>query len=383
MPDGLAVPGCDANVVPAEGRRKRLLIADMDSTIIGVECIDELADFAGLKAEVAAITEAAMRGELDFEAALVARVGLLRGLPASVLEECYAERVRLNPGARTLVRTMAALGAATALVSGGFTFFSERVAQAAGFARHQANELLVADGLLTGDVARPILGRRAKLAALHALAAEAGVRAEAALAVATAPTTPTWCAPPASASPTTPSRRSPPSPTPGSSTPTSPRSSPCKASPRPSGSTDLALRLPAPAPARPAPRASAAWASALRSAKPASSSGGWKVSSTVPPVERAMHVAQVAREVHLAPPAVEGRPAARAAAGRRSSPAAPRRRPASSGAKKTPKSADLNGSTRSPSVLVPSGKIAIRSPRASRARSSRLLRAWPPPAAGR
>ena len=97
------MPGCDANVVPAEGRRKRLLIADMDSTIIGVECIDELADFAGLKAEVAAITEAAMRGELDFEAALIARVALLKGLPAAVLEECYDERVRLNPGARTLV----------------------------------------------------------------------------------------------------------------------------------------------------------------------------------------------------------------------------------------------------------------------------------------
>ena len=124
-----------------------------------------------------------MRGELDFEAALVARVGLLRGLPASVLEECYAERVRLNPGARTLVATMAALGAETALVSGGFAFFSERVAKAAGFARHQANDLLVADGVLTGEVARPILGRRAKLAALQALAAEAGVRAEAALAV--------------------------------------------------------------------------------------------------------------------------------------------------------------------------------------------------------
>ena len=110
-PTGFAVPGCDANVVPAAGRRKRLLIADMDSTIIGVECIDELADFAGLKAEVAAITEAAMRGELDFEAALVARVALLQGLPEAVLEACYAERVRLNPGARTLVRTMAALGA--------------------------------------------------------------------------------------------------------------------------------------------------------------------------------------------------------------------------------------------------------------------------------
>ena len=103
-PDGLAVPGCDANLVPAEGRRKRLLIADMDSTIIGGECLDELADFAGLKAEIAEITERAMRGEIDFEAALVERVGLLRGLPASMLEECYDERVRLNPGAGTLVR---------------------------------------------------------------------------------------------------------------------------------------------------------------------------------------------------------------------------------------------------------------------------------------
>ncbi len=183
LPAGFAVEGCDANLVPAAGRRKRLLIADMDSTIIGVECIDELADFAGLKAEVAAITEAAMRGELDFEAALVARVALLKGLPARVLERCYAERVRLNPGARTLVRTMAALGAETALVSGGFTFFTERVAAEAGFARHQANTLLVADGVLTGEVARPILGREAKLAALRELAAAAGIGAAEALAV--------------------------------------------------------------------------------------------------------------------------------------------------------------------------------------------------------
>ena len=109
----------DANVVPARGRQKRLLIADMDSTIISVECIDELADFAGVKPQVAAITEAAMRGELDFEGALDARVALLAGLPEAVLQECYDERVRLNPGARDLVRTMAALGAETALVSGG------------------------------------------------------------------------------------------------------------------------------------------------------------------------------------------------------------------------------------------------------------------------
>ena len=174
LPEGFAVPECDANVVPVAGRRKRLLVADMDSTIIGVECIDELADFAGLKGEVSAITEAAMRGELDFEAALIARVALLKGLPASVLEECYAERVRLNPGARTLVRTMAASGARTALVSGGFSFFTERVAAEAGFASNQANTLEVADGRLTGAVGRPILGREAKLAALRRLSAAAG-----------------------------------------------------------------------------------------------------------------------------------------------------------------------------------------------------------------
>jgi phosphoserine phosphatase len=183
LPEGFALPGIDLNAVPAEGRRKRMLIADMDSTIIAVECIDELADFAGLKPQVAAITEAAMKGELDFEAALIARVALLKGLPASVLDRCYAERVRLNPGARTLVRTMAAQGAATALVSGGFSFFSERVAEAAGFARHRANRLDAKDGVLTGEVARPILGRAAKLAALREIAAEAGIEPEAVLAV--------------------------------------------------------------------------------------------------------------------------------------------------------------------------------------------------------
>lgn len=174
-PRRLAGAGVDANVVPEAGRRKWLLVADMDSTIIGVECIDELADFAGVKPQVAAITEAAMRGELDFEAALEARAALLAGLPESVLQECYEGRVRLNPGARTLARTMAALGAETALVSGGFEFFTARVAAEAGFARHQANRLEVAGGRLTGRVARPILGRAAKRAALEALAAEAGL----------------------------------------------------------------------------------------------------------------------------------------------------------------------------------------------------------------
>ena len=173
----------DANVVAAEGRRKRVLIADMDSTIIGVECIDELADYAGVKAEVAKVTEAAMRGELDFEGALIARVGLLRGLSEDVLGRCYRERVRLNPGARTLVRTMNALGAATALVSGGFTFFTERVAAAAGFGFSRANRLIVADGFLSGEVERPILGKAAKLEALEEMVGALGLGAEAAVAV--------------------------------------------------------------------------------------------------------------------------------------------------------------------------------------------------------
>ena len=180
---GIAVAGCDANLVPAAGRRKRMLIADMDSTIIGVECIDELADFAGVKPQVSAITEAAMRGELDFEGALRARVALLEGLPEAVLEECYAERVKLNPGARILVRTMAGLGADTALVSGGFEFFTERVAAAAGFGRHRANRLLAAEGRLTGTVGDPILGRAAKLEALRTITAAGGYGAEAVLAV--------------------------------------------------------------------------------------------------------------------------------------------------------------------------------------------------------
>lgn len=182
-PRPLASTTVDANVVAAEGRRKRLLIADMDSTIIGVECIDELADFAGVKSEVAAITEAAMRGELDFEGALRARVALLEGLPEQVLDECYAERVRLNTGARILVRTMAGLGAETALVSGGFEYFTARVAEAAGFARNQANRLLAEGGRLTGKVGEPILGRAAKLTALRAIAAEGGFPAAATLAV--------------------------------------------------------------------------------------------------------------------------------------------------------------------------------------------------------
>ncbi len=173
----------DVCVQPAAGRRKRLLVADMDSTIINVECLDELADFAGLKAEISAITERAMRGELPFEGALRERVGMLKGLRVTALQQAYDERVRLNPGARTLVRTMAANGARCVLVSGGFTFFTRRVAEAAGFHADRANTLIEADGHLTGTVGEPILGREAKLAALQAESAAIGADPSAALAV--------------------------------------------------------------------------------------------------------------------------------------------------------------------------------------------------------
>lgn len=177
-----AHPDIDLNAVPAEGRRKRFLIADMDSTIIPVECIDELADYAGVRTQVAAITERAMAGELDFAGAVRARLELMLGLPESVLERVFAERIRLNPGAATLVRTMAAHGAHTALVSGGFTCFTARVAEAAGFAEHRANRLIFEDGRLTG-VAEPILGREAKLAAIEEIAARLGATPAEAVAV--------------------------------------------------------------------------------------------------------------------------------------------------------------------------------------------------------
>jgi phosphoserine phosphatase len=161
----------DINVVPLECRRKKLLVADMDSTIIGCECLDEIAAMAGFGARVAAITERAMRGEIAFEPALRERVALLKGLPLSTLERVYAERVRLNRGATALVATMRAHGAHTLLVSGGFTFFTRRVAQAAHFDAEQANVLLDDGRVLTGEVAHPILGRAAKLEALQAAVA--------------------------------------------------------------------------------------------------------------------------------------------------------------------------------------------------------------------
>lgn len=179
----LADLAVDFAIQPASNRRKGLLIADMDSTIINVECLDELADFAGVKAQVSEITERAMRGELAFEGALRERVGMLKGLGVSALQACYAERVKLNPGAETLVRTMAKHGARCALVSGGFTFFTSRVAEAAGFHLNRANTLIEQDGVLTGAVGDPILGKEAKLAALREETAALGLTPADALAV--------------------------------------------------------------------------------------------------------------------------------------------------------------------------------------------------------
>jgi phosphoserine phosphatase len=168
----------DWALLPVEGRRKRLLIADMDSTIINVECLDELADFAGIKAETAAITERAMRGELEFEPALIERVSKLKGLALTALQQTFDERVTLNTGAATLVKTMAQHGARCVLVSGGFSFFTSRVAQAAGFHDDRANTLLDDGAALTGEVTLPILGRAAKLQALNQEAAAIGAAAQ-------------------------------------------------------------------------------------------------------------------------------------------------------------------------------------------------------------
>jgi phosphoserine phosphatase len=162
----------DINLVAGKNRRKKLLVADMDSTIINVECLDELADMAGLKPQIAAITERAMRGELAFEASLRARVGLLKGLSLTALEKTYAGRVRLNPGAKSLIATMRAHGAHTMLVSGGFRYFTQRVAEEAGFDAQHGNILLDDGAALTGEVGTPILGRAGKLEALEAAVAE-------------------------------------------------------------------------------------------------------------------------------------------------------------------------------------------------------------------
>jgi phosphoserine phosphatase len=156
----------DIVVQPQATRRKKLFLADMDSTMIGQECIDELADFAGLKAHVAGITERAMRGEIEFEPALRERVALLKDMPVSVVDEVLAKRITPTPGGRELVMTMRKHGAYTCLISGGFTLFTKAVAARIGFQENRANELVVRDGKFTGEVKEPILGRAAKLATL-------------------------------------------------------------------------------------------------------------------------------------------------------------------------------------------------------------------------
>jgi phosphoserine phosphatase len=156
----------DIVVQPRAVRRKKLFLADMDSTMIGQECIDELADFAGLKAHVAKITERAMRGEIEFEPALRERVALLKDMPVGVVDEVLKKRITPTPGGRELVMTMRANGAYTCLISGGFTLFTAAVAAKIGFQENRANELVVRDGRLTGEVTEPVLGRARKLATL-------------------------------------------------------------------------------------------------------------------------------------------------------------------------------------------------------------------------
>lgn len=181
----LAASPVDVNIVADDlaYRRKGLLVADMESTIIGQELVDELAEHVGLRDRIAAITERAMRGEIEFAPALRERVALLSGLDARILDEVYEGRVSLMPGAAELVATMRANGAHTALVSGGFTVFTHRVAARLGFDEHQANALEIADGRLTGRVREPILGREAKKAALERIAAGRGLDLAGTLAV--------------------------------------------------------------------------------------------------------------------------------------------------------------------------------------------------------
>lgn len=175
--------GIDLIVQPTEGRRKAMLLADMDSTMIEQECIDELADEAGVGAHVAQITARAMNGELDFEAALIERVGLMKGLDVAIIDKVLAERITLMPGAKTLLATMKAAGAYCALVSGGFTAFTAQVAQELGFDENRANDFIVENQRLSGDVVRPILGREAKVTALGEITKRLGLSAKEVLAV--------------------------------------------------------------------------------------------------------------------------------------------------------------------------------------------------------
>jgi phosphoserine phosphatase len=180
--DALADRPIDIAMLPARGRRKRLLIADMDSTMVAQECIDELATAAGVGEHVSAITGMAMRGELDFEAALRERLALLAQLPIERVHQ-LVETTRFTPGGRTLVQTMRAHGAFTVLVSGGFAPFTSHVAASLGFDEHRANELLVENGVLSGRAREPILGRDAKANALKELKGRLGLRDHETLAV--------------------------------------------------------------------------------------------------------------------------------------------------------------------------------------------------------
>ena len=173
----------DLAIQEAETRRKKLLIADMDSTMIGQECIDELAAEVGLKDKVATITARAMNGEIAFEPALRERVALLKGLPVSVIDEVIEKRITLTPGGRELIATMKAKGYYTALVSGGFTVFTSRIAATLGFDENRANLLIDADGKLTGEVAEPILGKQAKVDALIEISERLGISPDDAMAV--------------------------------------------------------------------------------------------------------------------------------------------------------------------------------------------------------
>jgi phosphoserine phosphatase len=173
----------DVAVVPGHNRRKQLLLADMDSTIIEQEVVDELAAAAGVGAAVSAITERTMRGELEFEPSLVERVALLKGLPAAAIDRLIRERITFAPGGHTLVTTMKAHGAFTAIVSGGFTAFTGHVAGTLGFESHEANTLIIEDGRLTGRVGEPILGKAAKVEALHRLMARLRIASEDVIAV--------------------------------------------------------------------------------------------------------------------------------------------------------------------------------------------------------
>lgn len=181
--EGLQGLGVDLVVQPAEGRRKKMLLADMDSTMIQQECIDELADVAGVGERVKEITARAMNGELDFEGALTERVGLLRGLPEGVIQTVIEERITFMPGGHDLLATMKANGAYCALVSGGFTAFTGFVAETLGFDENRANILLIEEGKLTGVPSRPILGREAKVQALEEITARLGLTHDEVMAV--------------------------------------------------------------------------------------------------------------------------------------------------------------------------------------------------------